>query len=100
MIKTIPLFLLVILFIGLFQSRGSYAYTVDEEVMTKTESETEGEAAFAPKLPLADLVKPLDLLNAPSALESEEIVFPDHGEIIIDEKRNTLLGSEISPASL
>lgn len=96
MLKASTIFLAFVIFIGLFQT-ASFAYTVDEETVTSVEED--GESPFTPKLPLADLVKPLDVLTAPSALETEEVVFPDHGEIIIKQQQNSYLNTDLPPPS-
>lgn len=82
MVKQITFFIIFSCMLMISQTQ-SFAYTVDE---TPTIEEA-AESPFLPTLPLADLMTPVETLTAPTALE--ETVFPDHGEIILDQNQNS-----------
>lgn len=82
--KYLTFFFVLVFFTSLFQAEG-FAY-VEDEPNTEVALETP-DSAFLPILPLADLVRPIEVLTAPSTME--DAVFPDHGEIIVDQNQSS-----------
>lgn len=93
MLRHLTLLLALIIFSSLFQTT-SFAYT--EEETSSIQQLEDNDSPFLPKLPLADLVKPIDVLNAPSTLD--DVASPENGEILIEQEQNTL-NSGLSPPS-
>lgn len=92
MIKFLTFLIALFVLTSLFQTKA-IAYTDPEET---TVSIDDLDSPFLPKLPLADLVKPVKVLSAPTAID-QVTMEPTQDEILTGEDDNAFLRTEIPP---